>query len=356
MAQMDPEVANRLHKEGATLIVLDVPEGTEFGIDYFSWNVGPRFKGVKMVPPGLHFIYYSAVAGGGESAARTGLFLFTKCQDIFVMKWDPSSEDVIQVVCNEEELTRYRQGLQDLDSFLGPYPYEHLKKWVSLTSHITKDLLDRLQPVCKKISSATELPQQPPHTRAKPSMCEDTISSFAHDPDSVIRFSEIPKQKFPEGASPAEISKHNMDNSYVLGNMISGMKDRKEIVGELQFAFVCFLVGQVYDAFEHWKRLLNLLCSCDEALSTNSEIFDALIGVLHFQVQEIPKDFFVDIVSTNNFLTTTLQVFFSNMESSTTADKKLVDKARRFRLHLTKRFNWDFESEPEEFAPVVVET
>ncbi len=50
------------------------------------------------------------------------------------------------------------------------------------------------------------------------------------------------------------------------------------------------------------------------------------------------------------------QMFFSNLESSTTVDKKLVDKARRFRQHLTKRFNWDFESEPEEFAPVVVET
>lgn len=35
------------------------------------------------------------------------------------------------------------------------------------------------------------------------------------------------------------------------------------------------------------------------------------LGVLHFQVQEIPKDFFVDIVSTNNFLTTTLQVIAS---------------------------------------------
>ena len=33
-----------------------------------------------------------------------------------------------------------------------------------------------------------------------------------------------------------------------------------------------------------------------------------------------------------------------------------MDKALRFRQHLTKRFNWDFESEPEEFAPVVVET
>ena len=37
-------------------------------------------------------------------------------------------------------------------------------------------------------------------------------------------------------------------------------------------------------------------------------------------------------------------------------DKKLVEKGRRFQRHLTKRFNWDFETEPDEFAPVVVET
>jgi len=30
---------------------------------------------------------------------------------------------------------------------------------------------------------------------------------------------------------------------------------------------------------------------------------------MHFQLQEIPEDFFVDIVSRNNFLTTTLQVY-----------------------------------------------
>ena len=34
----------------------------------------------------------------------------------------------------------------------------------------------------------------------------------------------------------------------------------------------------VFDAFEHWKKLLNLLCSCDEAVETNVDLFDALIG------------------------------------------------------------------------------
>ena len=44
---------------------------------------------------------------------------------------------------------------------------------------------------------------------------------------------------------------------------------------------VCLIFWTVYDAFEHWKKLLNLLCSCDEALSTYSDIFDALIGRFH---------------------------------------------------------------------------
>lgn len=119
MAEMDPEVAKRLHNEGATLIVSDVPEGTEFGIDYFSCNVGPRFKGIKMIPPGLHFIYYSAVNRGGQSAPRTGLFLFSKRQDVFVLRWDPSTEDVVEVDVNEEEKDKYRQGINTHFSSLG---------------------------------------------------------------------------------------------------------------------------------------------------------------------------------------------------------------------------------------------
>ncbi len=37
--------------------------------------------------------------------------------------------------------------------------------------------------------------------------------------------------------------------------------------------------------------------------------FSFSVAVLHFQLQEIPEDFFVDIVSRNNFLTATLQVY-----------------------------------------------
>lgn len=65
---MDQKVAKKLFEEGAFLVLLDVPEKVEFGIDYNCWNVGPLFKGVKMIPPGLHFVFYrSATVNVNES-------------------------------------------------------------------------------------------------------------------------------------------------------------------------------------------------------------------------------------------------------------------------------------------------
>lgn len=76
----------------------------------------------------------------------------------------------------------------------------------------------------------------------------------------------------------------------------------------MQFAFICFLIGNVYDAFEHWKRLLNILCRSEEAMGKYQDLYINLISVLYHQLNEIPADFFVDIVSQDNFLTSTLQV------------------------------------------------
>ena len=60
-SEMEQDVAKRLFDEGATFVFLDVPPGTEFGIDLNTWNVGDNFRGVKMIPPGLHFVYYRYV-------------------------------------------------------------------------------------------------------------------------------------------------------------------------------------------------------------------------------------------------------------------------------------------------------
>lgn len=54
--QMDRDVARDLVSRGAFLLVLDLPENSTIIISNNALTVGPIFKGIKMVPPGVHFL------------------------------------------------------------------------------------------------------------------------------------------------------------------------------------------------------------------------------------------------------------------------------------------------------------
>ena len=79
-----------------------------------------------------------------------------------------------------------------------------------------------------------------------------------------------------------------------------------EILAELQFSFVCFLVGQHYDSFEQWKRLLRLFCQCHDAVANHTELYLALISDMHFQVRPSCETFLFWVTKPLN-----LQVIFA---------------------------------------------
>jgi hypothetical protein len=60
-----------------TLLCLDVPEGVQFGLDGHLWTVGPRFKGIKLIPPGSHFICHAMGDKHGSAfTPRVGFWLY----------------------------------------------------------------------------------------------------------------------------------------------------------------------------------------------------------------------------------------------------------------------------------------
>ncbi|KAJ8408110.1 hypothetical protein AAFF_G00263380 [Aldrovandia affinis] len=372
---MDPDLARGLFEEGATLVLLGVPEGTELGMDYKSWQVGPRFRGIKMIPPGLHFLHYSSVNGqsGIEMGPRMGLFLFLQPREVRLAHWDKKEEDMdFSASQNEEEVSRVKAGLRDLDPFLGPYPYETLRKWVSLTDRLTEEVASSLQPLSGRICAFDDVMPELQLTYTKDreehnlprndtecqSMQEglERLPRMKQRPGTELRFSHIPKQMYPEGATPAQITQYSMDLSYALDRLLESRYEQEplHILGELQFAFICFLIGNTYEGFEHWKRLLALLCRAETAMCARRELYLGLIAVLYHQLGEIPPDFFVDIVSQDNFLTSTLQGFFQ-LATGPGVDSVLRKRAGKFKAHLTKKFRWNFEVDPDDDAPVVVE-
>ncbi len=231
--------------------------------------------------------------------------------------------------------------------------------------------MNRLQPLVGTICSVAQFYSEASTTKQRQddAKMDVTPPRDSTDPDddprlphmttvhgTQIRFSHIPRQKYPVGASPAEMTKYSMDHSYVLDSLLQTQfkDDKNGLLGELQFAFLCFLLGQVYDAFEQWKKLVNLICCSDESVSKHTQLFINFISVLHYHIKEVPQDFFTDIVSSSNFLISTLHTLFANLDTEDT-DTVLRQRALKFRDHLHNKFKWDFTLDAEEDEPVVVD-
>lgn len=61
----------------------------------------------------------------------------------------------------------------------------------------------------------------------------------------------------------------------------------ESLLAELQLAFICFLVGQVWEGWEHWRKLVLALCSAEEFICQNPALYEKFLSALHFQVHEV---------------------------------------------------------------------
>jgi len=341
---MPADVARRLFAEGAVLVMLGVPAGTEFGVDYNTWTVGPRFKGVKMVPPGVHFVHYSSARPGEhDTGPRTGFFVELKPQQVVMRQWNVATEALEEVTDAEQELNRHRGGLLALEPDLGPYPFDGLRRWLALTSKLSPAVVTRLRPVSDNTCSKSK-PDGP-----------TTAAAAVEAQGCGIRFTHIPRRHFPPGATAAEITRCSMDRSYTLRAVLDSVSnDVDGLLGEVQYAFVSFLICHVLDAFEQWKKLVALLCSCEDALAETPKLFHDFIGILLFELREMPEDFFRDVVSRDNFLAASLRTLYATIDSSMGAPVGLKQRAAMLQKFVTERFNWDFGEEPDEDKPVLV--
>ncbi|OQR71459.1 hypothetical protein BIW11_10982 [Tropilaelaps mercedesae] len=353
LQSQDPELIKRLAETGCTLVINDLPIGSEFGIDMKQWETGEKFRGIKMIPPGIHYVYYSNVSMG-TVAPRTGFFHDFTERELLAFQWDQKRDILVKVTTEEHE--RLARSFRQLDRFLGPYPFETFRKWTALSDRMTKQLVQRTEPPNGFIFSIQQFDsaKYPPPEGASSS---SKVPGLKEIEETKMRFTPIPKRRYPSGASASEVSLCGMDASYVLDQLIKYHEGNDGLLGELQMAFVVFLCGQLYEGFEQWKRLLTVVCSAEDCISRKQmePFFLAFISLLHFQLKEVPSDFFVDIVSRENFLTDCLSKFFRNIADSVPANGLLRNKAERFRLHLTRTFKWDFDREPDEDQPQIVD-
>eukprot|EP00953_Heterococcus_sp_UTEX-ZZ885_P030313 16021-Heterococcus_DN1.PRE.5 len=329
---MDENEARMRLQAGGFLIALDVPAGLQLGIDCKIYQTGPNFKGIKMIPPGLHLLHY-----GSSEGDRQGMFLNASAGSIDVLRWDPTAEDLTRgdATLPEGSLASLASAVLggQLDSSLGPYPAEEAGMWINLSNCITQSVLSRcgVQPGAK-ISPGTDAgDSEQTVTAAADTTAQSTSTAttsaavvpYFADLARVARFSTMsaPHQTVSCSSSSdystvqrelAAVTHAHMDRSGQVQELVQRRFNGswKELLGELQLAFVLFLLLSSLSAFKQWQQLTAALCRCETVAESDAGFYKSYIRVLHAQLKLVPEDFFATELSKENFLVSSLSAMF----------------------------------------------
>ncbi|RCV32611.1 hypothetical protein SETIT_7G016900v2 [Setaria italica] len=389
-ARMDPEAATELVRKGSTLLLLDVPQRILFGIDTQVFSVGPKFKGMKMVPPGPHFVYYcSSSRSGSEFAPTVGFFVTMQPSEVIVRKWDAQEERLIKL--SEEEEIRYSEAVRrfEFDDQLGPYNLESYGDWKQLSNYLSQSTIERLEPIGGEITIAWEsswmdkAPQSDMERRLMEQLRESKFTKNVpvQSERRGCYYTSIPASVKHKNVSGGDLTSLNLDKTSLLESVLAKNYQGQEdlLLGELQFAFIAFMMGQSLEAFMQWKALVSLLLSCSEApLHTRTNMFVKFLRTFYYQLkhgfqrtqdsssrsEDVGNSPFLDEAwfSRDIFLYRLSKDFFTVVFEAPVVDGDLLSWARKLKALLETTFGWDLEDnavnlidEDDEFAPVVVE-
>ncbi|KAL0381445.1 UNVERIFIED_CONTAM: protein AAR2 [Sesamum angustifolium] len=386
---MDAETALEFVKHGATLLLLDVPQYTLIGIDTQMFSSGPNFKGIKMIPPGIHFIYYSSAnREGSEFSPVVGFFIDATASQVIVRKWDQKEERFVKL--SEEEEERYSDAVKRLefDKQLGPYTWSQYGDWKRLSNYITKVTVERIEPIGGEISIACESEMVGKFSKSamEKSLAGQLKNKKFSAPEEKSQkrgcyYTAIPRVVKHKGMCGKELTSLNIDKTQLLETIL--MKeyggDEDALLAELQFAFIAFLMGQSLEGFLQWKLLVSLLFGCTEApLNTRSRLFTKFIKVIYHQLKygfskdqkdigTMPEGVSALLdeswLSSDSFLHHLCKDFFSLVLEAPVVDGDLLSWTRRLKELLEDSLGWHFQQnsavdgiyfeEDDEYAPVV---
>ncbi|XP_055851165.1 protein AAR2 homolog [Episyrphus balteatus] len=362
--ELDPEVAKRLFAQGAVLIIAGVPIGTQFGIDLCSYTIGEKFRGIKMVPPGPHYVYCESQGPYGDSAPRVGFVHYFHCNEILVREWDNENEELRerQIADPELEKRRIRENLLDLDEFLAPYDYRYAGDWKHLTDTVSEEAVNRCRPALGTIRTNVELQSCPDSERprgvpgvspkiTKITSEDELLPNLKPIEGTGPRFTELP-ERVPKDATPEEITKHYMDCSQAVEELMELFDNPEKLIEEVQLAFVMFLIGYSIESLAQWRKTLNLLANSEVAVQKFKIFFMKYCEVLQHQLPHLPEELMEP--TEHNTVYKDVRSLLINLTVS-----GLSVSAERLRKMLAKRMKWEFvglmDDDPEDL-PVVVET
>ncbi|UJR22165.1 hypothetical protein I4U23_025229 [Adineta vaga] len=375
---MNSDTARQLFESGGILLVLDAPKEMEFGIDMYFWQIGSQFHGIKMIPPGIHYCYYSERDSlTKELSSRQSFFINIQQpnQMLIVVRWSPKENLFQREHLTSDEYENRRSQRYELDRLLGSYPLDTYRQWLSVSNHLNYDFLQKLLPSNGHICSANVYnPNEHKKTTEEYSIpknlteAESRLPKMIENPEFAFRFTTIENKTI--ACSGSDLTQSKLDRTNELEKIIAQRFDSNihGILCELQLSFIVFFLGHLYDGFEQWKSLFRLICSCQKAYRRWPNVYIDFLQMIYFQLKYFSTElttgehFFVDIDQQENYIYKSLENFFVNLTAFNDSDQmegsdteKLLERAEKMKQFLNETFKWTFDDEPDDEKPIIVE-
>ncbi|EEA06684.1 AAR2 family protein [Cryptosporidium muris RN66] len=351
------KLVEKLGNNACSLLLLNCDKGMEVGIDRMSYKIGPNFQGIKNIPPGVHFIYYSVMGCVPSTPEHDfdnsiqGFFVNFAPGEVIIRHWSPQNRRFEKLDALEDAyISAVRRG--EFFVSLAPYILELYGKWNELVNFITPEILVKLTPVTEDIRPFNEDTKvgkiSLQDLRLKRNIdnismgdnqvlnlkyiksdistlekCKE-VTSDVLDPSSTlvvdksanfndcldmnagsgtIYYSTIPSiNSLPKklGLAHTEyIAALSYDPSPILESMISLEYEGSLmlILGEIQFTFIIFMYCSCISAYEQYSKLIELLSNCESIVIKYPDLYVNFLKIICCHLRIMPDDILSNPIS-----------------------------------------------------------
>lgn len=277
------------------ILLINLPPGILCGIDLLTFTTSARFRGIKDLHPGWHFIYTSETA---SLSIREGFWFEipsptsqSSPPPLIIRIWD--AKQGVLTPCPENAYSDYRAQLPALwVEHLSPYrqsagdgPGEENGDWAQLTAHITPRLLTHLtggeeEWIVTSASCAVQDRDEIPGLSAA-----EVIS----DERELGVLGIDLKRTWRPGAVGRERTEGAIDRGWALEDVVGRWQEEGKdwgnaVMGQMESCFLMILTVASYSCLEEWKRVLGLVLTCQSLVKKREEWFTGFLEQLRRQL------------------------------------------------------------------------
>eukprot|EP00210_Caulerpa_lentillifera_P006662 g6365.t1 len=268
--KIDPADALHAAETLNSVLFLDVPKGTLCGIDMHVYTIDGNFKGIKMIPNGLHFFSTSSTNHDHGVAPPVSWFTFLDQSQVLIRRWSATNE-WLEPIRDEDEEHRFQLGVSkfEFDANLAPYDLPSWRQWRKLSNWINQKTINRIMDSAEFILIPEEGVEDLLKTIPSEAALIDQLKIDAKQCGPKLQYTKFPNLIKKSGLTVSELTSVNFDMTESLKEILKQMycDDYTDLLAELQFCFIAFLFGQSLLSLEQWKLMIHFLFRCYDGLT-----------------------------------------------------------------------------------------